>query len=83
MMPAFGAALFLLPTISVSVDVPADTSVGFVYLFAVWVALIFFGRMIARRIMAPLPDPPDLPRGAEFRPVARPARRDVSDGLDG
>lgn len=79
MMPAFGAALFLLPTIWVSVDKPADTSAGFVYLFAVWVVLIFLGRIIARRIMAPLPDPPDPAQRLLMR---RDDRRDDPDGLD-
>lgn len=55
MLPAFGTALFLLPTIWISVDSPAETSSGFVYLFAVWFLLILVGLVIARRIMAPLP----------------------------
>lgn len=62
MVPIFGIALFLLPTVWVTVDRPASTGAGFVYLFAVWVLLILLGRIIARRIMEPLPEAPeDLP----------------------
>ena len=55
MLPAFGTALFLLPTIWISVDSPAETSSGFVYIFAVWFLLILVGLVISRQIMAPLP----------------------------
>ena len=74
LLPAFGAALLLLPVLW---DDSHTTAAGAVYLFAAWACLILCAAILARRLSAPLRQrtQPAARNGAD-----RPAEADADPG---